>query len=115
MIDNSPALEIGRQQARRPSAIDQEQLRDLEEKRELWQAASLLWKRRQLVMKAAVIGLLASLALAFLLPVQYEAVTQLMPPSSQSVSSSALMALAGNRVADSLTEIAGDALPMKTT
>src|SRR5256885_13536324 len=40
----------------------------------------LLWENRRLLFRAALLGLALGLAIAFLIPVRYEATTQLMPP-----------------------------------
>jgi uncharacterized protein involved in exopolysaccharide biosynthesis len=59
-----------------------------------WQAEQLrlLWERKRLLIRATVIGLLASTLVAFLIPKSYTSTTQLMPPDPQSTSSMAMMA-----------------------
>src|SRR6266699_7187125 len=54
----------------------------------------LLWEQRQLLARVAVYGLLASTLIAFLIPARYESTARLMPPDSQSTSSSLAMAVA---------------------
>ena len=44
----------------------------------------LLWARRRLIYRVGLYALLASTAVAFLIPKRYEATTRLMPPDSQS-------------------------------
>ncbi len=55
----------------------------------------LLWTRRVLLGKAAAIGAAAGLALAFLLPVEYTAVTTILPPAPSSSLASAFAAQSG--------------------
>jgi uncharacterized protein involved in exopolysaccharide biosynthesis len=91
----------------------------VEDSRE-WQAAKLrvLWRHRQIFIRAAAIGLLASTLLAFLLPKQYTSTTQLMPPDSQSTSGMAMMmaaAAAKGAGGGALGSVAGDLLGLKST
>src|SRR5512144_2874869 len=67
---------------------------------EEWQrvmpVTALLWNHRSILVRAAVVGLLASTLLAFLIPKQYESTVQLMPPDPQtSTSTLALLMGAG--------------------
>jgi uncharacterized protein involved in exopolysaccharide biosynthesis len=56
----------------------------------------LLWEERRFLGKALLYGLAICLAVAFLIPTEYEATTQLMPPDQQSGSGlSAISSLAG--------------------
>ncbi len=74
----------------------------------------LLWENRELLLRTFLVALLASTVIAFLIPVQYDATTQLMPPDSQSGSSMALLsALAGR--ASGLGAVAGDFLGVKNS
>ena len=87
----------------------------------------LLWNRRRSLVRAATIGLLASTLIAFLIPRSYTATAQLMPPDSQSSTSSsglAMMAamaakagasLPGTGGGGGLASVAGDLLGMKNT
>lgn len=59
----------------------------------IW-APPLLWQRRRLIVRAASIGLLLSLIIAFVLPTRYRSTARLMPPNSQSKSQLAMMASA---------------------
>ncbi len=56
---------------------------------------TLLWARRRLLGKAAALGAAAGLALAFLLPVEYKAVTTILPPTPSSSLASAFAAQSG--------------------
>lgn len=60
---------------------------------------ALLWQRRVTLVKAAVVGLVISTVLAFLIPKQYESTVQLMPPDPQT-SASTLALLMGTGVAN---------------
>ena len=74
----------------------------------------LFWDARQLLFGAFVLGALASLGLALLIPVRYDATTQLMPPEGQSGSGAAMLsALAGR--AGGLGGVAGDLLGVKNS
>jgi len=84
------------------------------------QAANLrlLWQHRRIFVKTAAVGLLASTLVAFLLPKQYTATTQLMPPDSQSTSGMAMMmaaAAAKGVGGGALGSMAGDLLGLKST
>ncbi|RRA49625.1 GumC family protein [Acidipila sp. EB88] len=57
--------------------------------------AMLLWQHRRLLQRVAVISLVASLTIAFLIPKQYKATTSIMPPDQQSSGAMMLAALAG--------------------
>jgi uncharacterized protein involved in exopolysaccharide biosynthesis len=55
-------------------------------------APRLLWRRRRLLLRSAVGGLLIATALAFLIPNRYQSSTRLMPPDSDSSSMMATIA-----------------------
>ena len=75
----------------------------------------LLLDRRIFLFRVAAYGLVLSTVLAFLIPVRFEAHTQLMPPDSDGGSSLAsLMAMAG-RAGGNLGMLAGDLLGLKTS
>jgi uncharacterized protein involved in exopolysaccharide biosynthesis len=74
----------------------------------------LLWNRRELLGFVAGAGLLVSLLTAFVIPVQYESTTRLMPPDGQSSSSLMMMAALSGK-AGGLGGIAGDLLGLKST
>jgi uncharacterized protein involved in exopolysaccharide biosynthesis len=84
------------------------------------QLLRLLWGRRRFFLKAAVVGMVLSTAIAFLLPKEYTASTQLMPPDSQSGSAMALMAGmmakgSSGPGGSGLGDIAGNLLGLKTS
>jgi capsule polysaccharide export protein KpsE/RkpR len=77
---------------------------------------NFLWDRGRLLRKAALIGLLAGLAIAFALPKRYESTTQLMPPDNQSSSGLAMIAALSTKTsAGGLAPFAGDLLGMKSS
>jgi uncharacterized protein involved in exopolysaccharide biosynthesis len=56
--------------------------------------ATLLWRNRRYLLKVAMLGLLASTIIAFLIPKKYQSSTSLMPPDTRSMSNAALASLA---------------------
>src|SRR5437879_5857365 len=72
-----------------------------------------LWSERRLLLRCAIVGLLAATLLAFLIPKLYESTAQLMPPDSQSSGNLAL--LAGLSGSGGLGMMAGDLLGIKST
>jgi capsule polysaccharide export protein KpsE/RkpR len=79
----------------------------------------LLLDQRRFILRASAIGLVAAFLIAFIIPKQYEASAQLMPPDSQSTPGMAIMAALGSTTASkgagSLGSLAGDLLGMKTS
>lgn len=76
----------------------------------------LLWDHRRLLVRVAAIGLLSSALLALLIPKTYTSTAQLMPPDSQSNSTSlALMASLAARGAGGLGSMAADLLGFNST
>ena len=80
----------------------------------------LVWNRRRFVWKSVVVGLLIGVAVAFLLPPEYESYTRLMPPDDQSNRGLAMItALAGKAGGSGggggMAGMAGDLLGVKTT
>ena len=84
----------------------------------------LFWNRRRFLLRGVAVGLLVSTLVAFLIPKSYVSTTQLMPPDSQSASTSnmAMMAAMAARMTGgmgsmggSLGSVAGDLLGMKTS
>lgn len=74
----------------------------------------LFWEARTLLLKTLILGGLASMAIALLIPTRFEATTQLMPPEGQSASGAAMLsALAGR--AGGLGGVAGDLLGVKNS
>ena len=82
-----------------------------------WQAERLrlLWRRRQLFLRATALGLATSALIALLIPNVYTSTTQLMPPDSQSASSVAMMAALASKAGGGLGSMAGDLLGLKTS
>ncbi|MGB8655619.1 MAG: Wzz/FepE/Etk N-terminal domain-containing protein [Candidatus Acidiferrales bacterium] len=78
----------------------------------------LLWDHRRFLLRIAAIGLAVSLAIALLIPSQYQSTTQLMPPD-QGGSMAMLAALADKSGAGGAGELmgglAGDMLGLKNT
>ena len=56
---------------------------------------SLLWRKRRILSRTAGISLVLALAIAFLLPKQYESGARIMPPSNSMGGTALLAALAG--------------------
>jgi capsule polysaccharide export protein KpsE/RkpR len=79
----------------------------------------LLWGRRGLIYRVSLYALLASTAVAFLIPTRFEATTRLMPPDSQSSGlAMAAAAMAGGGSGGSsggLGAIASDVLGLKSS
>ncbi|MGB4783626.1 MAG: hypothetical protein WAQ77_02840, partial [Candidatus Acidiferrum sp.] len=74
----------------------------------------LLWESRRMVFRAMVTGALVSAGLVMLIPVRYEATTQLMPPDGQSGTGMAMLsALAGR--AGGFGGIASDLLGVRNS
>jgi len=82
-----------------------------------WQAdqVRLLWVRRRFHFRAAVVGLLASTLIAFLIPKSYTSTAQLMPPDPQSSSGMAMMAALAAKGGGGFGAIAGDLLGLKSS
>ena len=57
----------------------------------------LFWAHRQVLLRAGLCAILASVLIALLIPVRYMAVTRLMPPDTQSSSSLGLLAAMSGR------------------
>ncbi|PYX64723.1 MAG: lipopolysaccharide biosynthesis protein, partial [Acidobacteria bacterium] len=74
----------------------------------------VLWENRRLLFRAALLGLALGLAIAFLIPVRYEATTQLMPPDNQSGMGTALLSAVSGRTGG-LGAVAGDLLGVKNS
>lgn len=75
----------------------------------------LLWDRRRLLGKALLYGLAISLAIAFLIPTEYESTTKLMPPDQQGSALETLASMAGQGGASRALAGLGGLLGMKTT
>src|SRR5271167_4110122 len=76
----------------------------------------LFWANRRLLLRTAVYALVASIAIAFLIPVRYQSVTRLMPPDSQSGSGLGLLAAMAERGGvGGIGGVAGDLLGIKSS
>lgn len=76
----------------------------------------LFWAKRRVLLKAAAYSAVASILLAFIIPVRYQAVTRLMPPDGQSAGGLGLLAAMAERGGmSSLGGVAGDLLGMKSS
>jgi uncharacterized protein involved in exopolysaccharide biosynthesis len=75
----------------------------------------LLWSRREWIGRVVLVGLVASLLAAILIPAEYTSTSRLMPPDSQSTGGLAIMAALSGQGGGSLGAMAGDLLGMKTT
>jgi capsule polysaccharide export protein KpsE/RkpR len=78
----------------------------------------LLWARRRLIYRVGLYALLASTAIAFLIPKRFEATTRLMPPDSQSsglAMAAAAMAGGGSGGGGGLGALASDVLGLKSS
>ena len=58
--------------------------------------ANLLWDHRRLLFRVAIVALVLSATIAFLIPKRYESVARLMPPEQPSTGAAMLAALAGH-------------------
>jgi uncharacterized protein involved in exopolysaccharide biosynthesis len=81
----------------------------------IFERLNFLWRRRRVLQRAALIGLLAGIVLAFSIPTQYESTTQLMPPDNQSSSGIAMLAALSNKTSSALAPMASDLLGMKSS
>jgi capsule polysaccharide export protein KpsE/RkpR len=75
----------------------------------------LLWVRREFLWRCGLLGFLASVLIAFLIPAEYKTSVRLMPPDSQSSSGLALLASLTSQNGNGLGAIASDLLGAKTT
>ena len=76
----------------------------------------LLWNHRSLIFRAAIYSALASVIIAFLIPVRFQATARLMPPDSVSASGLGMMAaMAGRAGGDGIGGIASDLLGVKSS
>src|ERR1700723_623043 len=57
--------------------------------------ATLLWRHRKLLARVAIVSLVLSLTIAFIIPKQYKATASIMPPDQQSSGTMMLAALMG--------------------
>src|SRR2546427_9602879 len=80
----------------------------------------LLWRERAFLYRVTALGMALAVALAFLIPKQYESTIRLMPPDSQSGSGmatmlAALSSMKTEAVGGGLGSLAGELLGAKTS
>ncbi|MGC1633932.1 MAG: Wzz/FepE/Etk N-terminal domain-containing protein, partial [Candidatus Acidiferrales bacterium] len=78
----------------------------------------LVWRERRMLARVLIYALLASTAIAFLIPARYKSTARLMPPDNQSSSSNlgAMVAAATSSFTeDGLQGVASDLLGLKST
>ncbi len=75
----------------------------------------LIWSKRRFLLRAAAVALIASTAVAFLIPKSYTSITQLMPPDPQSPSGMAMMAGLVAKAGVGLSGLTGDLLGLKSS
>ena len=93
--------------------MDMESVREARERSVM--RVRLLWKKRRLLMRAAVLGLVFAAAIAFLIPKRYQSTAQLMPPDDSMSSGTAMLAALSSQIGGGLAGLAQSALGMKTT
>jgi uncharacterized protein involved in exopolysaccharide biosynthesis len=77
--------------------------------------ATLLWRHRKLLARVTIISLIASLAIAFIIPKQYKATASIMPPDQQGSGTMMLAALLGHGGLGSLGSLASGLFGGHTT
>src|SRR5271169_5778133 len=75
----------------------------------------LFWANRSLLLRAAILAVIASTAIAFLVPVRYQSMTRLMPPDGQSGGLGLLAAMSERSNVGALGSLAGGLLGVKST
>jgi uncharacterized protein involved in exopolysaccharide biosynthesis len=86
-----------------------------EERSNLIPRLDVLWSRRNLLFHVSVIGLVAATLTAFLIPKRFTAITQLMPPDSQSTSNMMMLAGLAQKAGSGLGAMAGDLMGIKSS
>ena len=79
------------------------------------QALFLVWEQRRVLWRAAVVGLVAGVIIALLIPRSYESTTLLMPPDNQAGSSLAMLAAMAGTAGSRLGSVAGDLMGVKSS
>jgi capsule polysaccharide export protein KpsE/RkpR len=69
--------------------------------------ASLLWHKRRILARTAIISLVLALVIAFSMPKQYESGARIMPPGSNSMGGAALLATLAGRSGGALGSLGG--------
>ena len=75
----------------------------------------LLWENRALLYRWALIGLVASTIIVFLIPVRYTTTSRLMPPDQASQGIASMVAALGKGGASDLSSIGAELLGVKTS
>lgn len=75
----------------------------------------LLWNRRHRICRGAIMGLMLSTIVAFLIPKRYTTTTRLMPPDSQAASSTMMLAGMAAKAGSGLGPMTGDLLGLKSS
>jgi len=75
----------------------------------------LAWEERRFLCRVTGFGIVFALAVAFLIPAEFESTTRLMPPDSQSSASMAMLASMSAKAGTGLGGIAGDVLGLKSS
>jgi capsule polysaccharide export protein KpsE/RkpR len=75
----------------------------------------LLWRERPFIYKVTGLGATLALAVALLIPKEFESTLCLMPPDSQSGASMAMMAALSSKAGGGLGSVAGDLLGLKSS
>src|ERR1022692_2808736 len=85
------------------------------DQKRLIDSLNVLWDQRGLLFRVSAMGLIAATLIAFLIPKRYTAITQLMPPDSQSTSSMMMLAGLAQKAGSGLGAMAGDLLGIKSS
>ena len=75
----------------------------------------LVWRKREFISRVTGIGLVLAVAVAFLIPKEFESTTRLMPPDDQSASGMAMLASLSAKAGSGLGDVAGDLLGLKSS
>jgi uncharacterized protein involved in exopolysaccharide biosynthesis len=75
---------------------------------------ALIWRERRFVFRCAAIGLLASIIIAFLIPVRYTSITRLMPPDQAGAGMASMLAALGKGGSE-LGMVGSELLGLKTS
>jgi uncharacterized protein involved in exopolysaccharide biosynthesis len=78
-------------------------------------ALRFAWDNRTLIWRAAVVGLIVSTIIAFLIPARYESTARLMPPEQNNGMANMLLGAITSKAGDSLGGLAGDMLNIKNS
>ena len=114
-VDTKSRTEIPPQPPLQEVALGEVQFRDFRENS--IERLRLLWEQRTFLAKAAALGLLVGVLIAFAIPKEYRASVQLMPPDNQSNAGMLFTALAAKAGGGGggLGAIAGDLLGIKNS